>query len=309
MASGPLSSWQIDGEEMEVVTDFIFLGSKITADRDCSQEIKRRLLLGRKAMANLDSILKSRDITLPTKVRIVKAMVFRVAMYGCESWTIRKAEGKRIEPLNCGGGGDSCESLGPQGNPTGFPESIVNILKQSQSGNALTAYAMYKKPYLHSPVIAGLQTDNLFIVSDEENQLETTRPLFHIVFAVLSHFPSPYQKDESLPKQNSFYSMWDVIATPARYMVTLGGTSITVNYLRKRGYMSTPPPVKEYIQDRMEETKERLSGKMEETRDMISGKMEETKERLTGKMEETKERITEKIQETKEKVSFIKKKE
>ncbi|XP_044282298.1 protein FAM210A [Varanus komodoensis] len=125
----------------------------------------------------------------------------------------------------------------------GFPESIVNILKQSQSGNALTAYAMYK------------------------------------------------------------------IATPARYMVTLGGTSITVNYLRKRGYMSTPPPVKEYIQDRMEETKERLSGKMEETRDMISGKMEETKERLTGKMEETKERITEKIQETKEKVSFIKKKE
>nr|XP_056710535.1 protein FAM210A [Euleptes europaea] len=125
----------------------------------------------------------------------------------------------------------------------GLPESIVNILKHSQSGNALTAYAMYK------------------------------------------------------------------IATPARYTVTLGGTSITVKYLRKHGYMSTPPPVKEYIQDRMEETKERLSGKMEETRDMISEKMEETKERLTGKMEETKEKITEKIQETKEKVSFIKKKE
>ncbi|XP_054841421.1 protein FAM210A [Eublepharis macularius] len=125
----------------------------------------------------------------------------------------------------------------------GLPEGIVNILKHSQSGNALTAYAMYK------------------------------------------------------------------IATPARYTVTLGGTSITVKYLRKHGYMSTPPPVKEYIQDRMEETKERLSGKMEETRDMISEKMEETKERLTGKMEETKERITEKIQETKEKVSFIKKKE
>ncbi|XP_066480994.1 protein FAM210A [Tiliqua scincoides] len=125
----------------------------------------------------------------------------------------------------------------------GLPESIVDILKHSQSGNALTAYAMYK------------------------------------------------------------------IATPARYTVTLGGTSITVKYLRKHGYMSTPPPVKEYIQDRMEETKERLSGKMEETRDMISGKMEETKEKLTGKMEETKERITEKIQETKEKVSFIKKKE
>uniref|UniRef100_A0A8D2IYD5 Reverse transcriptase domain-containing protein n=1 Tax=Varanus komodoensis TaxID=61221 RepID=A0A8D2IYD5_VARKO len=97
MASGPLTSWQIDGEEMEVVANFIFLGSKIIADRDCSQEIKRRLLLGRKAMANLDSILKSRDITLPTKVRIVKAMVFPVAMYGCESWTIRKAERRRIE--------------------------------------------------------------------------------------------------------------------------------------------------------------------------------------------------------------------
>ncbi|KAM3840065.1 protein FAM210A isoform 1-T3 [Vipera latastei] len=125
----------------------------------------------------------------------------------------------------------------------GLPESIVNILKHSQSGNALTAYALYK------------------------------------------------------------------IATPARYTVTLGGTSITVKYLRKQGHMSTPPPVKEYIQDRMEETKERISGKMEETRDMISGKMEETKEKFTEKMEETKERITEKIQETKEKVSFIKKKE
>ncbi|XP_015277771.1 PREDICTED: protein FAM210A [Gekko japonicus] len=136
----------------------------------------------------------------------------------------------------------------------GLPSSIVNILKNSQGGNLITAYALYK------------------------------------------------------------------LATPARYAVTLGGTSITVKYLRKHGYISTPPPVKEYIQDRMEETKERLSGKMEETRDMISekmeetkemltGKMEETKERLTGKMEETKERITEKIQETKGKVSFIKKKE
>ncbi|XP_058019784.1 uncharacterized protein LOC131188495 [Ahaetulla prasina] len=90
MASVPFNSWQINGEEMEVVTDFIFLGSKITADGDCSQEIKSRLLLGRKAMANLDSVLKSRDITLPTKVHIVKAMVFPVAMYGCEGWTIRK---------------------------------------------------------------------------------------------------------------------------------------------------------------------------------------------------------------------------
>ncbi|KAF7251678.1 putative uncharacterized transposon-derived protein F52C9.6 [Varanus komodoensis] len=97
MASDPLTSWQIDGEEMEVVTDFIFLGSKITADGDCSQEIKRHLLQGRKTVANLDSILKSRDITQPTKVHIVKAMVFPVAMYGCESWTIRKAERQRIE--------------------------------------------------------------------------------------------------------------------------------------------------------------------------------------------------------------------
>ena len=89
MASGPITSWQIDGE---TVADFIFLGSKITADGDCSHEIKRHLLLGRKVMTNLDSILKSRDITLPTKVRLVKAMVFPVVMYGCESWTVKKAE-------------------------------------------------------------------------------------------------------------------------------------------------------------------------------------------------------------------------
>ena len=92
MASGPITSWQIDGETMETVTDFIFLGSKITADGDCSHEIKRRLLLGRKSITNLDSILKSRDITLRTKVHIIKAMVFRVIMYGCESWTVKKAE-------------------------------------------------------------------------------------------------------------------------------------------------------------------------------------------------------------------------
>ena len=91
MASGPITSWQIDGETMETVTDFIFLGSKITADGDCSHEIKRRLLLGRKPMTNLDSILKSRDITLPTKIHI-KAMLFPAVMYGCESWTITKAE-------------------------------------------------------------------------------------------------------------------------------------------------------------------------------------------------------------------------
>ena len=92
MASGPITSWQIDGETMETVSDFIFLGSKITADGDCSQEIKRHLLLGRKVMTNLDSLLKSRDVTLPTKVCLVKATVFPVVMYGCESWTIKKAE-------------------------------------------------------------------------------------------------------------------------------------------------------------------------------------------------------------------------
>ena len=97
MASGPITSWQIDGEMVETVADFIFLGSKITADSDCSHEIKRCLLLGRKVMANLDSIFKSKDITLPTEVRLVKAMVFPVVMYGCESWTVKKAEHRRID--------------------------------------------------------------------------------------------------------------------------------------------------------------------------------------------------------------------
>ena len=92
MASGPITSWQIDGETVETVADFMFWGSKITADGDCSHEIKRHLLLGRKVMTNLDSIFKSRDITLPTKVHLVKAMVFPVVMYGCESWTVKKAE-------------------------------------------------------------------------------------------------------------------------------------------------------------------------------------------------------------------------
>ena len=92
MASGPITSWQIDGETVEIVSDFIFLGSKITADGDCSHEIKRRLLLGGKVMTNLDSILKSRDITFPTKVGLVKAMVFPMVMYECESWTVKKAE-------------------------------------------------------------------------------------------------------------------------------------------------------------------------------------------------------------------------
>ena len=97
MASGPITSWQIDGETVEIVADFIFLGSKITADGDCSHEIKRCLLLGRKVMTKLDSILKSRDITLPTKVHLVKAMVFPVVMHGCERWNIRKAEHQRID--------------------------------------------------------------------------------------------------------------------------------------------------------------------------------------------------------------------
>ena len=96
MASNPITSWQIDGETIETVTDFVFLGSKITADGDCSHEVKRSLLLGRKVMANLDSILKSRDIILLTKVHVVKVMVFPVVMYGCESWTIKKAEHQRI---------------------------------------------------------------------------------------------------------------------------------------------------------------------------------------------------------------------
>ena len=97
MASGPITSWEIDGETVETVSDFIFLGSKISADGDCSHEIQRRLLLGRKVMTNLDNIFKSRDLTLPRKVRLVKAMVFPVVMYGCESWTVKKAELRRID--------------------------------------------------------------------------------------------------------------------------------------------------------------------------------------------------------------------
>ena len=97
MASSPVTSWEIDGETVETVSDFIFLGSKITADGDCNHEIKRRVLLGRKVMTNLDSIFKSRDITLPKKVHVVKAMVFPVLIYGCESWTVKKAECQRID--------------------------------------------------------------------------------------------------------------------------------------------------------------------------------------------------------------------
>ena len=107
MACSHITSWQIDGDTMETVIDFILGGSKITADADCSHEIKRCLLLGRKVMTNLDSILKSRDITLPTEVRLVRAMVFAVVMYGCESWTIKKASTDELMLLDCGVGADS----------------------------------------------------------------------------------------------------------------------------------------------------------------------------------------------------------
>ena len=116
--SCPITSWQIDGETMETVTDFIFLGSKITLDGDCSHEIKRPFLLGRKAMTNLNSILKNRDITFVKKFCLVKAMVFPVIMYRCESWTIKKAECWWIDLLNCGVGKDSWELLRLQGDPT-----------------------------------------------------------------------------------------------------------------------------------------------------------------------------------------------
>ena len=106
MASGPITSWEIDGETVETVSDFILGGSKITTDGDCSHEIKRHLLLRRKVMTNLDSIFKSRDITLPTKVHLVKAIVFPVVMYGYDSWTVKKAERQRIDVLNCGVGED-----------------------------------------------------------------------------------------------------------------------------------------------------------------------------------------------------------
>ena len=107
MAFDPITSWEIDGETVETVSDFNFWGSKITADGDCSHEIKRLLLLGKKVMTNLDSIFKSRNITLPTKVHLIKAMVFPVVMYGCDSWTVKKAERKELMLLNCGAGEDS----------------------------------------------------------------------------------------------------------------------------------------------------------------------------------------------------------
>ena len=118
MASGPITSWQIDGEIMETVSDFIFLGSKITVDSYCSHEMERCLLLGRKVMTNLDSILKSRNITLPTKVCLVKAIVFPLVIYGCESWTVKKAERRRTDAFELWCWRRLLESLGLQGDPT-----------------------------------------------------------------------------------------------------------------------------------------------------------------------------------------------
>ena len=118
MASGPITSWEIDGETVETVSDFILLGSKITVDGDCSHEIKRHLLLGRKVMTNLDSILKSRDITLPTKVSLVKAMVFTVVMYGCESWTVKKADRQKIDAFEVWCWRRLLRVLGLQGDPS-----------------------------------------------------------------------------------------------------------------------------------------------------------------------------------------------
>ena len=128
MTSVPITSWQIDGETMEAIRDFIFWGSKITADGDCNHEIKRRLLLGRKVMTNLDSVFKSKDITLPTKVRLVQAMVFHVVMYGCESWTIKKAESRRIDAFELWCWGRLLKS------PLDCKEINHSILKENSPG-------------------------------------------------------------------------------------------------------------------------------------------------------------------------------
>ena len=153
-ASGPITSWQIDGETME--TDRLYFGgSKITADGDCSHEIKRHFLLGGKAMTNLDSILKSRDITLPTKVRLVKAMVFLVVMYGCESWAIKKAECQRIDAFNCGVGEDlrvpctvrrSNQSILKEIRPEYSLEGLVLKLKVQYFGHLMQELTHWKRP-------------------------------------------------------------------------------------------------------------------------------------------------------------------
>ena len=155
MASGPITSWQIDGEIVETVTGFILRGSKITADCDCCHEVKRHLLLGRKVMTNLDSILKSRDITLPTKVRLVKAMVFPAVMYGCESWTIKKAECRRIDafelwcwrrlfesPLDC----KEIQPVHSEGDqPWDFLEGLMLKLKLQYFGHLMQRSDSFEK--------------------------------------------------------------------------------------------------------------------------------------------------------------------
>ena len=147
MASGPITSWQIDGEKMETVTDFIFLGSKITAESDCSHEIKRCLLLGSKSMTSLDSVLKSRDITFLTKVHLVEAMVFQVVMYTCESWTIKKAEHQRIDAFELWGwrrllrvpwtAGRSNQSILEEINPEYSLERLILKLKLQYFGHLM----------------------------------------------------------------------------------------------------------------------------------------------------------------------------
>ena len=148
MESGPITSWQIDEEIVEIVSDIIFGGSKTTADDDCSHEIKRRLLLGRKSMTNLDSILKSRDITLPTKFRLVKAMVFPVVMYGCESWTVKKAEHGRIDAF------ELCCWRSLLSVPWTARRSNQSILKEISPGISLEG--MMLKLKLHSPTLTSI---------------------------------------------------------------------------------------------------------------------------------------------------------
>ena len=155
MASGPITSWEIDGETVETVSDFIFLGSKIIVDGDCSHEIKRRLLLGRKAMTNLDSIFKSRDITLPTKVHLVKAMAFPVVMYGCESWTVKKSEHRRIDAFElwCWRGllrvpwisGRSSQSILKEISPEYLLEGLMLKLKLQYFGHLMQRADSFEK--------------------------------------------------------------------------------------------------------------------------------------------------------------------
>ena len=162
MASGPITSWEIDGETVETVTGFIFLGSKITTDGDCSHEIKRCLLLGRKVMTNLDSIFRSRDITLPTKVRLVKALVFPVVMYGCESWTVKKAERWRIDAFELWcwrrllrvpwTARRSNQSILKELSPESSLEGLMLKLKLQNFGHLMWRTDSLEKPILH-PII------------------------------------------------------------------------------------------------------------------------------------------------------------